>query len=396
MSAPRHQPWKVGTSWVENDATAPRGRRDERGGPGGADRELDHRGAPDPVALHRTADGRVDGAEVLADDRRAVALRLDGDDGEQLLERHPHVDAVARGHPVGHAEQTLGAEHVVDPQHARHREVMDERRSEEPVAGAARGLDARGREAPYLPSREEAVRRRADGQPVEELVAMAPHVVAVGMHPEGEVEREDLASTIEPLGEGVELRVGEPLDDLVVARHRRVHVARLDPPRSQGLRPAPPVEPMVLAGGAEPRPVAHLGSLGEERVEGRTLRRAGLAEAGGDLGEHAALGPQRTLAVDVGMRGGGRGPGSARTPRARALRDRGPEASTTASASSQRSCQKSRLAGHVGARLEGRRAEAGEQRQRGDDGRAVGCGRAPPACRGPAGRRSPSSAPSAA
>ena len=83
--------------------------------------------------VHRSANGRVDGPEVLADDRGAVALGLDGDDREKLLERGPDVDAVGCRRALGDAVEALQPEHVVDSEHRRDAQVMLEGRAEQGV-----------------------------------------------------------------------------------------------------------------------------------------------------------------------------------------------------------------------------------------------------------------------
>ena len=95
-----------------------------------ADGELRDVGTPDACGLHALANLVVDGAKVLADDVRMVALCLDRQYGQQLFERHLHVDTVAGLGSAGDPEQPLQSHYVIDAQHPGHTQVVRQRGAE--------------------------------------------------------------------------------------------------------------------------------------------------------------------------------------------------------------------------------------------------------------------------
>ena len=95
MSCSLHQPANVGRSWVEEEATEPAGGASSTGLPPAREWRTARRQEcwmPARSIPLRTL--LVDGAQVLADDVCMMAMCLDRYDGQQLVERHLHVDAL--------------------------------------------------------------------------------------------------------------------------------------------------------------------------------------------------------------------------------------------------------------------------------------------------------------
>ena len=170
----------------------------------------------------------------------------------------------------------------------------------------ARATSIRGGGNPQtLPAREEPVRGRADRDALDDVVRVAPDVEANGVRPQRQVEREHLAALLAALGHGAQLPVNRPLGELVVADRRTIDVGGLDVAVSQPRRPLAPLGAVALTGGAEPRVLRDRRSVREERGKRLGAVRAHRAELGGEHLEHAALRSQRARPVDERVRARG-------------------------------------------------------------------------------------------
>ena len=200
---------------------------------------------------------------------------------------------------------------------------------------------------------------------------MAPHVVAACVHAEWEVQGQDLAAHREARRERLELLVGEPLGEGVVLGDRAVDVAGREAPLAQGSRPRVPVEAVALGGRAEPGVVRHVGPVSHEGVERGAGGGAGGAEPGEEGLEDAALLAQVALAVDVGVRGGGRDAGARLRLAGEATDPFAPERADHRVDVEPAIVPELPAQRDVGARLEPRRPEAREQGEGRDDRGAV-------------------------
>ena len=105
------------------------------------------------------------GAQILADDQAAVALALQGEDAEQVVERIGDVGALGRRCARRHPEQAGQVHHVVDAQRAAMAHVGAQRGDERGVGGIAQAVRHEGRQAPVLTVQVEVVGRRAGVRP---------------------------------------------------------------------------------------------------------------------------------------------------------------------------------------------------------------------------------------
>ena len=96
MSAPLHQPAKVGRSWVETQATARRGVFGGRQKIGAAPLEPQNARAEDVGAPELLAEALGHGAEILADDHALGALALERDVPEQIVDGIGEIGALGR------------------------------------------------------------------------------------------------------------------------------------------------------------------------------------------------------------------------------------------------------------------------------------------------------------
>ena len=131
--------------------------------PAGPGRQLvlEHVHSEEAVAVQALTDLGRHGAEVLADQQRAVAVRLERQHGEQLVVGIAHVDAVLCRQPLRDPEQPLELHDMVDAQDAGVLQVVAQALDEMLVALRPLAVRAHRREAPALPLGEEGIGRGA-------------------------------------------------------------------------------------------------------------------------------------------------------------------------------------------------------------------------------------------
>ena len=128
------------------------------------------------VARQRAVHVPRHGAEVLPHHPGAGAVRLERQDGVELLGGVPHVDAVALVDAARDPEQPVELHHVVDAQHAGVGQVVAQDGAQVAVAVAALALRVDRVETPVLAEAEQRVRRCTDGGAAGEQLRLAPGV----------------------------------------------------------------------------------------------------------------------------------------------------------------------------------------------------------------------------
>ncbi len=255
-----------------------------------SNRELRDVGSSQSVAAHGLAQVGFDGAQVLTDDVDPESLRLDRDDGQEFLEGHRHVDAFVRRRSLGDPEESLQSHDVVDAHDTRDAHVEAQRLTEHRVRVVATVLGVRWWRPPGLALNRELVRRCADRHRRHVLFGVAPHVVAEGMHPDGDVQFQGLTALGEPRRQVGHLDVDDPLGQHVVAHDRRIDVVPAQQSALGRRRPAVKVESEAFTGGAEPGVVVHVGVIHQERLQSALV-----------AGDELALG-RRPRLDDVALR----------------------------------------------------------------------------------------------
>ncbi|MCY1525382.1 hypothetical protein D9M68_603590 [compost metagenome] len=127
------------------------------------------------------------GAQVFADDERAVAPCLQRGQREQRLHRIAQVGAAGGRRAVRHQPQPRHAEDVVDAQAAGLRQRRAQHVDEGGVSAGGERARRKGGQTPVLPQRIMDVRRRADGDARHQVGLAAPCVAAVGAVADGEI-----------------------------------------------------------------------------------------------------------------------------------------------------------------------------------------------------------------
>ena len=225
--------------------------------------------------------------------------------------------------------------------------------------------------APVLTTLGQFVRGRADRHRRHVLVAMAPHVVAVRVDPDGEVQLERLAPLGHVRGQCPHLLVDDPLGDHVVAHQRGVDVVPAQQAAARRRGPTPPVEPELLTRGPKPGVVVHVGAREHEGLHG-VLHLGHIVTARRHPGlDDAALGLEGRRAVHLavddppGSTFGREGLGHEALGDRRA-REVGDPVEGDPTVAPERPAHRT-----VGARLEGVGPEGREQRQGRHDARVV-------------------------
>ena len=229
--------------------------------------EPQHRRAEQPALVHRLGDDVLDRAEVLADDDRAGAVRLERQHREHRLGVVVHVRAAVRGLARRDPPQAPQPGDVVDadavgvPQHAA--DHVAERR----VAGLGEPVGPPRRQAPVLAQLVERVGGAAHAYVGGEGVALRPGVGAAGVHADRQVvdDADRHAGLVRGGAGGVELLAAELLEPGVerdaVGQRRRALGDGLAGGVAQLLGPLAPVGAVQLGEGAERR----------ERLEARVV-----------------------------------------------------------------------------------------------------------------------------
>ena len=235
-------------------ATDQRHVRRGRWGDIGAGRGLEHGEIhpPDPVAWERLDDLSRHRTEVLTDHLAPVAVRLQGEHGEQLLGGIRDIGAVVEPEPVGDPVQASQRHDVVHPQHAREPRLLGDRRRQVPMPLEARRLRKHRAEAPVLTAREALVGRGTDRHAVGEQRLAGPRVVAVGVTAHGEIESQAEPVAVETVPQIVELAPCQDLGHEVKALLLGVHLLGRQHAGPRAGRPVPPVPPQPSLRAAEP------------------------------------------------------------------------------------------------------------------------------------------------
>ncbi len=197
----------------------------------------------------------LDRPEVLADHRRARALTLQRDDGQQFLGGIAHIGAVGRRQPVGDPEEAEESHDVVDAQAAAMVERGADRLDERSVAERAQPVWDERRQSPVLAAGHEAIGRGADRGAGGQRVLPGPGVGPVGVHADRQVLHD---SDLD--GGGLELPLEEPLQPLVKAHARGVRLREARDVRRVGTavlrRPRVPAATVALGQHAKGRELA--------------------------------------------------------------------------------------------------------------------------------------------
>ena len=149
--------------------------------------EPQDRGAHDPAVHQVVAHPRLEGAQVLADDEGARALRLQREDPDHRLVVVGDVGAVGRPVPLGDPPQPEQAQHVVDPQRTGVPHQGAQHVPPRPVGRLAQALRVPGRLRPVLALLVVLVGGGADGRAAREHVLQRPGVRADLLDADGEV-----------------------------------------------------------------------------------------------------------------------------------------------------------------------------------------------------------------
>ncbi len=181
------------------------------------------------VAAHRAGGLGGNGAEVLADDRRAMALRDQADRRPVLLGRVVHVRAVGgrrsgRDHP-----EAVESHDVVEAQRPRVLQLFVEARGEVRVAVGAGRARVEGREAPVLTGGLEAVGRRADVGAGREQVGVGGDVVPVAVGADRQVDVERLSARDRARSRAARADPPSPIARTRGTRRRRARCSRSRP-----------------------------------------------------------------------------------------------------------------------------------------------------------------------
>ena len=217
--------------------------------------ELQDVGPEHPVTGQGLVHLDRDRAEVLAHDHGTPLGGRQGQAGEELLVGIADVGAAGRHLARPQPEQALEAEDVVDAQQPGMAEVVLEAGAHVAVTGLPGPLGVQRREPPVLAEREEEVGRGADAGIAHEAVLVVPDVEAVGVGADRQVEGEELAAALDPLGQRRQLTLHHPLGVEVEALDLCRALAGRQPAAAavrmaQPLRPGPPVR--AVAGGHRP------------------------------------------------------------------------------------------------------------------------------------------------
>ena len=149
--------------------------------------EPEHAHAEDAGVGEFVLEAFGDGAEVLAEHDRAVALALERDQAEQVGLREGEVGAVLGLHPVRHDPEAAKAERVVDADAAGVAHGGAQHFEEGGESVAAQAARREGGEAPALAFRGQQVGGRADGEADECFLLARPAMAAAGIRADGEV-----------------------------------------------------------------------------------------------------------------------------------------------------------------------------------------------------------------
>ncbi|OPZ05521.1 MAG: hypothetical protein BWZ08_02470 [candidate division BRC1 bacterium ADurb.BinA292] len=172
-----------------------------------------------PAPRHRAAHDLGHGAQILAHQTRAMTMRLQTENRKQFLRRIVHVGAGRGGGPLRNPVESMQPHHMIDAEHPGLAHQLAQRLNHVAILRLADAPGMQRGEAPVLPARKKLVRRRAAAHPVGELLAVAPHIVAVGVDAERQIEVEAGPPPAHPLGQRVDLFLGDELDvKMILAR----------------------------------------------------------------------------------------------------------------------------------------------------------------------------------
>ena len=243
------------------------------------DLEPQHRAAEHPCSVEGLAHPDLDGAQVLADDDGARAVRFEQDHSEHRLRVVGHERALRGGPARGDPPQPEQAHDVVDPQTPGVPQGASYDVAQRVVAELGEAVRAPGRQPPVLALLVEQVGRGADRGRQRERVLQRPRVRATGVDPHREV-------VDHPDGHGV-AETGQ----LLV--HQQLHpapegdpVGQLDGGLRDGRRLGAPER-------LRPRLPRHPVHLGEGAEDGVLLQREPLLDAPGGKRLGPVQGPEQ-------------------------------------------------------------------------------------------------------
>jgi len=268
--------------------------------PRGLPLEQQHTVGEDPDARERRTDLVGHGAEVLTDHHAAVALALERDDAEQVVERIVHVGAVAGLSSAGHPEQPREPHDVVDAKRPGVAHVGAQRGDEWRVGGRAQPLGRERRQSPVLAAQVEIIRRGTDARLDGVQALVRPRFRAAAVDRDGEVLVQSHAQAQvqrQPADRG-KLQVGLPLQVFVELDAPTVRLGEARDLGRRGIavglgprRPAPDLRVLAvemllqrLEQRVAPERGGMRGLIGTERPR---ARRAGGEVARAEMGEAA-------------------------------------------------------------------------------------------------------------
>ena len=175
--------------------------------------EIEHLVGQDVHRRHPLAKSVRHRAQILADDQASVAVALQGEDAQQVLERILHIAAGRRRIAARNPEQVHEAHGMIDAQRAGVAHVGADDGDERLVGHVGEGERMQRRCSPVLAHHVDRIRRRSDRGPVDDHVLGAPRVGAVGGGADGQiaVKTDGEAAFPRPARRSRELEVRLPL-----------------------------------------------------------------------------------------------------------------------------------------------------------------------------------------
>ena len=163
---------------------APSGRREKRLS---SALEPEHVHAGDAGLGEPLAERRLDRAEVFGDHHRTMAMRLERQQAQEIVDRIGEISAVLGGRALRNQPEARQAHRVIDAHAAGMRHGGAQGRDERLEAVRDQGLRREAGQAPILPARVEQIGRRADIQAEQQVLLARPGMAAAGSHPDRKI-----------------------------------------------------------------------------------------------------------------------------------------------------------------------------------------------------------------